>query len=179
MLIMIKKRSDPLVIGKVVGEVVDSFSPTAKMSVIYNSKNHVYNGHHLLPSTLISKPKVLLHAAGDFSTFFTLIMTDPDVPGPSDPFLREHVHWIVTNIPGSTDSSFGREVVSYEMPRPNIGIHRLVFILYKQKKRMQSVSVPLCRDGFCSRKFSVEHELGQPVAALFFNCQRETAARAR
>lgn len=70
---MIKKRSDPLVIGKVIGEVVDSFSPTAKMSVIYNSKNHVYNGHHLLPSTLISKPKVLLHAAGDFTTFFTLV----------------------------------------------------------------------------------------------------------
>lgn len=21
------------------------------------------------------------------------IMTDPDVPGPSDPYLREHLHW--------------------------------------------------------------------------------------
>lgn len=20
-------------------------------------------------------------------------MTDPDVPGPSDPYLREHLHW--------------------------------------------------------------------------------------
>ncbi|KAG6415172.1 hypothetical protein SASPL_122576 [Salvia splendens] len=99
-------------------------------------------------------------------------MTDvPDVPGPSDPYLREHLH--------CTDSSLGREVVNYEMPRPNIGIHRLVFILYKQKKRMQSVSVPLCRDGFCSRKFADEHELGQPVAAHFFNCQRDSAARTR
>lgn len=67
------RSSDPLVIGKVIGEVVDSFFPTAKMSVIYNSNNHVYNGHHLLPSTLTSKPKVLLHSAGDFRTFFTLV----------------------------------------------------------------------------------------------------------
>ncbi|KAK4492264.1 hypothetical protein RD792_003067, partial [Penstemon davidsonii] len=51
------------------------------------------------------------------------IMTDPDVPGPSDPYLREHLHWIVTDIPGTTDSTFGKEVVSYEMPRPKIGIH--------------------------------------------------------
>ena len=23
------------------------------------------------------------------------VMTDPDVPGPSDPYLREHVHWYI------------------------------------------------------------------------------------
>lgn len=26
-------------------------------------------------------------------------MTDPDVPGPSDPYLREHLHWYTLNIP--------------------------------------------------------------------------------
>lgn len=25
-------------------------------------------------------------------------MTDPDVPGPSDPYLREHLHWYTLNI---------------------------------------------------------------------------------
>lgn len=24
-------------------------------------------------------------------------MTDPDVPGPSDPYLREHLHWYALN----------------------------------------------------------------------------------
>ncbi|KAI3461298.1 hypothetical protein Pfo_017961 [Paulownia fortunei] len=171
--------SDPLVIGRVVGDVVDNFSTTVKMSVIYNSKQHVYNGHELFPSTVTSKPKVEVHG-GDMRTFFTLIMTDPDVPGPSDPYLREHLHWIITDIPGTTDSTFGREVVSYEMPSPNIGIHRFVFLLFKQKKRLQGViSPPLCRDGFNSRKFAEENELGLPVSAVFFNCQRETAARRR
>ncbi|CAI9774566.1 unnamed protein product [Fraxinus pennsylvanica] len=169
--------SDPLVIGRVIGDVIDYFSPTVKMSVIYNSDKHVYNGHELFPSTVAFKPKVEVHG-GDMRSFFTLIMTDPDVPGPSDPFLREYLHWIVTDIPGTTDSSFGREVMSYELPKPNIGIHRLAFILFKQKKR-QIVSAPPSRDKFNTRKFAEENELGLPVAAVFFNCQRETAARRR
>lgn len=61
-------------------------------------------------------------------------MTDPDVPGPSDPYMREHLHWfvshlfinfliklksyefififrIVTDIPGTTDASFGMNLI--------------------------------------------------------------------
>ncbi|CAK9184723.1 unnamed protein product [Ilex paraguariensis] len=73
-----------------------------------------------------------------------------------------------------------KEVVSYEKPRPNIGIHRLVFLLFKQQRR-QAVNTPppALRDGFSTRKFAEENELGLPVAAVFFNCQRETAARRR
>nr|AZL87178.1 terminal flower1-like b [Petunia x hybrida] len=171
------KMSDPLVIGRVVGDVIDYFSPSVNMSVIYNSNKHVYNGHELFPSSVTSKPRVEVHG-GDMRSFFTMIMTDPDVPGPSDPYLREHLHRIVTDIPGTTDSSFGKEVVGYEMPMPNIGIHRFVFLLFKQKKR-QTMSAPLSRDRFNTRKFAEENEFGSPVAAVFFNCQRETAARRR
>lgn len=64
------------------------------------------------------------------------------------------------------------------MPRPNIGIHRFVFVLFKQKQR-QVVRPPASRDGFNTRKFAEENELGLPVAAVFFNAQRETAARRR
>ncbi|KAG8387499.1 hypothetical protein BUALT_Bualt02G0027500 [Buddleja alternifolia] len=174
---MAKLSSDPLVIGKVIGDVVDNFSTTVKMSVTYNSTKHVYNGHELFPSTVTVKPRVEV-LGSDMRSFFTLIMTDPDVPGPSDPYLREHLHWIVSDIPGTTNSSF--EIVSYEMPRPTIGIHRFAFVLFKQKKRDQGVMIPpACRDKFNSRKFAEENELGLPVAAVFFNCQRETAARRR
>ncbi|KAF3558343.1 hypothetical protein F2Q69_00016781 [Brassica cretica] len=107
------------------------------------------------------------------------VMTDPDVPGPSDPYLREHLHWIVTDIPGTTDVTFGKEIVGYEMPRPNIGIHRFVYLLFKQNRRGSVVSVPSYRDQFNTRMFAYENDLGLPVAAVFFNCQRETAARRR
>ncbi|KAF7823243.1 CEN-like protein 2 [Senna tora] len=158
--------SDPLVIGRVIGDVVDNFSASVKMSVTYNSNKKVYNGHEFFPSSLTTKPKV---------------MTDPDVPGPSDPYLREHLHWIVTDIPGTTDATFGKELVKYEIPRPNIGIHRYVFLLYKQKRRSDTVvmKTPNSRDGFNARTFALDNDLGPPVAALFFNAQRETAPRRR
>ncbi|CAI0544297.1 unnamed protein product [Linum tenue] len=181
--------SDPLVVGRVIGDVVDSFNPSVKMKVTYSSTKQqqhqqVFNGHELFPSALTHKPKVEV-LGGDLRSFFTLVMTDPDFPGPSDPYLREHLHWVVTDIPGTTDATFGREVVSYEMPRPTIGIHRYVFLLFKQKRRLllnppsSASSTTILRDNFDSRKFAVDNQLGLPVAALYFNAQRETAARRR
>ncbi|OMO49508.1 Phosphatidylethanolamine-binding protein PEBP [Corchorus capsularis] len=158
------KLSDPLVVGRVIGDVVDAINPCVKITVTFNSNKQVYNGHEFFPSSVTTKPKV---------------MTDPDVPGPSDPYLKEHLHWIVTDIPGTTDASFGREVVNYEMPRPNIGIHRFVFLLFKQKRRQTVRFTPTSRDQFNTRKFAEDNELGLPVAAVYFNAQRETAARRR
>ncbi|KAM7526067.1 hypothetical protein LguiA_015969 [Lonicera macranthoides] len=173
---MSSRMSEPLIVGRVIGDVLDPFTPSIRMGVSYNNKI-VCNGHELFPSFLTSKPKVEV-LGGDMRTFFTLVMTDPDVPGPSDPYLREHLHWIVTDIPGTTDITFGREMVSYEIPRPNIGIHRFVFVLFKQKRR-QAVNPPSSRDYFNTRSFAAENDLGLPVAAVFFNAQRETAARRR
>ncbi|CAM8975940.1 unnamed protein product [Rhodiola kirilowii] len=172
---MALKMSDPLVVGAVVTDVIDSFYPTTKMCVMYSKK--VYNGHELLPSAVSGKPRVDIHG-GDLRTFFTLVMTDPDVPGPSDPYMREHLHWIVTDIPGTTDATFGRELVGYEKPNPNIGIHRFVFVLFKQRQR-GSVSSPASRDRFCTRNFAAQNDLGLPVAAVYFDAQRESAARRR
>ncbi|XP_039117983.1 CEN-like protein 2 [Dioscorea cayenensis subsp. rotundata] len=171
------REMEPLVVGRVIGEVLDYFIPSIKMAVSYNSNKLVFNGHEFYPSALTSKPRVEVQGE-DLRSLFTLLMTDPDVPGPSDPYLREHLHWIVTDIPGTTDASFGREVVNYESPRPNIGIHRFIFVLFKQKKRL-SVSAPASRDGFNTRQFAEENDLGLPVAAVYFNAQRETAARRR
>ncbi|RZC76213.1 hypothetical protein C5167_000399 [Papaver somniferum] len=142
---------EPLSVGRVIGDVLDSFTPTVKMSVTFNCNKQVCNGHELFPFTVTTKPKVEVHGS-DMRSFFTLIMTDPDVPGPSDPYLREHLHWIVTDIPGTTDATF---------------------------EKRQSVSSPSSRDHFNTRKFAEANELGLPVAAVFFDAQRETAARRR
>ncbi|CAF1833242.1 hypothetical protein HID58_059871 [Brassica napus] len=175
---MARISADPLMVGRVIGDVVDSCLQAVKMTVTYNCDKQVYNGHELFPSAVTNKPKVEVHG-GDMRSFFTLVMTDPDVPGPSDPYLREHLHWIVTDIPGTTDVTFGNEIVGYEMPRPNIGIHRFVYLLFKQNRRGSVVSVPSYRDQFNTRMFAHDNDLGLPVAAVFFNCQRETAARCR
>ncbi|GJW46948.1 CEN-like protein 2 [Tanacetum coccineum] len=84
----------PLVLGRVVGDVVDPFVPSVNMCVMYkDSSNQVYiMANERSPFSVTSKPRVDVHGE-DLRSFFTLIMTDPDTPGPSDPYLREHLHW--------------------------------------------------------------------------------------
>jgi hypothetical protein len=129
---------EPLSIGIVVGEVVDIFTPSVGMNVVYSSNKQVANGHELMPSVIISKPRVEI-GGNDMRTAYTLvslkqlyiyvvlqyiflqllimliqlillsqllsfflifkIMTDPDAPSPSDPYLREHLHWFVSSTP--------------------------------------------------------------------------------
>ncbi|KAH9626192.1 hypothetical protein KSS87_018117, partial [Heliosperma pusillum] len=107
---------EPLIVGRVIGEVVDIFNPSVKMVVTYNSSKQVSNGHEIMPNVIVSKPRVEI-GGEDMRSAYTLIMVDPDAPSPSDPYLREHLHWIVTDIPGTTDISFGKEIVSYDTPK--------------------------------------------------------------
>ncbi|XP_051142530.1 CEN-like protein 1 [Andrographis paniculata] len=171
------RHVEPLSVGRVIGEVVDNFIPSVKLSVTYNTNKQVSNGHELMPGLVAFKPRVDI-GGEDMRAAYTLVMTDPDVPGPSDPYLREHLHWIVTDIPGTTDVSFGREIVGYEAPKPVIGIHRYVFVLFRQRSR-HSVVPPPSRDHFNTRRFAQDNALGLPVAAVYFNAQRETACRRR
>ena len=69
---MAKMSADPLVIGRVVGDVIGSFTPTVKMSVTYSPNKQVYNGHEFFPSHVTTKPKVEVHG-DDMRSFFTLV----------------------------------------------------------------------------------------------------------
>lgn len=171
------RLTGPLTVGRVIGDVLDMFTPSIKISVVYNSHTQVNNGFELMPSAITAPPRVEV-VGGDMRTFYTLIMTDPDAPSPSDPTEREYLHWIVTDIPGTTSNSFGKDIVSYESPRPIIGIHRYVIALFQQKGR-QTVVPPRSRHRFNTRHFAQNNGLGLPVAAVYFNVQRETAARTR
>ncbi|KAH9295801.1 hypothetical protein KI387_039389 [Taxus chinensis] len=170
---------DPLTLGRVIGDVVDPFvASDSKFTVTYTSRQ-VKNGCELKPSAIAIKPHVEIGGnTQDLRTFYTLIMTDPDAPSPSDPTLREYLHWMVADIPATTSASLGVELMNYEPPRPTIGIHRFVFMLFKQVGR-QSVSPPPSRGSFNTRSFTQRHGLGSPVAAVYFNAQKETAGRRR
>lgn len=144
---------DPLVVGRVIGDVVDMFVPAVKMSVYYGSK-HVSNGCDIKPSLSVDPPKVtisghsdelytlvrflaayvfcmflhagvfyakiictvlffslfvhvdllgccarflqmIIHISNKLMIWFLQVMTDPDAPSPSEPRMREWVHWYV------------------------------------------------------------------------------------
>ncbi|XP_072960837.1 protein MOTHER of FT and TFL1 homolog 1-like [Typha angustifolia] len=169
---------DPLVVGRVIGDVVDLFVPTISISVKYGVK-HVNNGCDIKPSIAGAPPT--LQIAGRTTDLYTLVMTDPDAPSPSDPTMREWLHWLVINMPGGTDPSQGEEVVPYMGPKPPVGIHRYVLVLFQQRSRLAPTGAPPpeSRANFSTRGFAAEHELGLPVAAVYFNSQKEPGNRRR
>ncbi|KAG0488798.1 hypothetical protein HPP92_007609 [Vanilla planifolia] len=152
---------DPLVIGNIVGEVLDPFTRSAWMKVIYNEQE-VTNGSELKPSMVAKEPRVEIGGHGR-GALYTLVMIDPDAPSPSNP-TKENTYT-------------GNEVVSYESPKPTAGIHRIVFIVFRQSVR-QTIYAPGWRQNFNTRDLAQLYNLGLPVAAMYFNCQRRMAVEA-
>ncbi|XP_024395460.1 protein MOTHER of FT and TFL1 isoform X1 [Physcomitrium patens] len=157
----------------------------------------VTNGCQLKPSATAQAPEIQLSDKSGDNNYYTLVMTDPDAPSPSEPSLREWLHWIVTDIPGNSGgsetntgfswlseqatstSSSGRELVPYIGPRPPIGIHRYIFVLFKQPSQSFLISPPAARNNFSTRNFAAYYGLGLPVAATYCNSQKEPASRSR
>jgi len=88
-------------------------------------------GAVLKPAQTASPPTIEYEA--EPGAFYTLVMTDPDAPSRANPLFREFVHWVVVDIPGS-DVGNGITLAAYNPAAPphNAGLHRYVFLLYKQ-----------------------------------------------
>jgi len=69
--IFMSRLMEPLSVGRVIGEVVDIFSPSVRMNVTYSTKE-VANGHELMPSTIMAKPRVEI-GGDDMRTAYTLV----------------------------------------------------------------------------------------------------------
>lgn len=66
-------------------------------------------------------------------------------------------------------------------PQPPIGIHRHVFAAFRQAGGLMETvkGKPAERGMFSTRQFASENQLGLPVAALYFNSQKQPAANKR
>ncbi|KAL0442846.1 UNVERIFIED_CONTAM: protein MOTHER of FT and TFL1 [Sesamum latifolium] len=168
---------DPLVVGGVIGDVVDMFVPAAELSLHYGIK-HLCNGIDINPISAAQRPRLLItgSVAAAPPNYYTLVMVDPDAPSPSEPTFREWLHWLVIDIPEGSDASEGKEVMEYMGPQPPTGIHRYVFVAFKQNGLMKTVRRrPVERGHFNTRQFASENDLGLPAAALYFNSQKQPA----
>ncbi|KAL0802060.1 hypothetical protein Bca101_057236 [Brassica carinata] len=144
---------DPLVVGRVVGDVVDPFTRLISLKVTYGQRQ-VSNGMDLRSSQVLNKPTVEI-GGEDLRNFYTLV-----------------------HIPATTGTAFGNELVCYENPSPTSGIHRVALILFRQLGR-QTVFAPQWRQRFNTREFAENYNLGLPVAAVYFDCQRENGCGGR
>ncbi|KAH0898028.1 hypothetical protein HID58_047596, partial [Brassica napus] len=160
---------DPLVLARVVGDVVDPFMRLISLTVNYGQRQ-VTNGLDLRTSQVLNKPTVEI-GGDDLRNFYTLLrdvfrvscmhncfgvlvifpeifliimLWCPDVPSPSNPHLREYLHWLVTDIPATTGTAFG--------------IHRVALMLSRQLRR-QTVYAPEWRQRFNTRAFAENNNL--------------------
>ena len=62
---------DPLVVGRVIGDVIDSFTRSISIRATYNNRE-ISNGCELKPSQVVNQPRVEIGGT-DLRTFFTLV----------------------------------------------------------------------------------------------------------
>ena len=66
------RAMEPLTVGRVVGDVVDIFTPSVRMTVTYNSNKQVANGYEFMPSVIVYKPRVEI-GGEDMRAAYTLV----------------------------------------------------------------------------------------------------------
>lgn len=64
---------DPLVVGHVIGDVLDNFTKVASFKVLYNNRE-LTNGSELKPSAVVHEPRVEI-GGRDMRTLYTLVST--------------------------------------------------------------------------------------------------------
>nr|XP_003705916.2 PREDICTED: 54S ribosomal protein L35, mitochondrial-like isoform X2 [Megachile rotundata] len=159
----------------VVPDVIDEVPPSV-LKVSYPSNVTVDLGNVLTPTKVKDPPTVTWDA--DANALYTLCMTDPDAPSRKEPKFREWHHWLVGNIPGS-DVSKGEVLSDYigSGPPQGTGLHRYVFLLYKQPSKLTFDEPRLTnrsgdkRGNFSIRKFAKKYNLGQPIAGNLYQAE--------
>lgn len=105
-------------------------------------------------------------------------MTDPDAPSRAQPKFREFRHWLVANIPGNKIDQ-GEVVAAYvgSGPPKGTGLHRYVFLLYKQPGKLEIDEPHVAnnsrrnRPKFKAAEFAIKYNLGAPIAGNFYQAQ--------
>ncbi|CAD6999751.1 protein D3 [Ceratitis capitata] len=159
----------------VVPDVI-SCVPQEIVTVCYPSGAAVEQGNVLTPTLVKDQPTVTWKA--DPNAFYTLCMTDPDAPSRKEPTFREWHHWLVGNIPGC-DVSKGEVLSAYigSGPPPGTGLHRYVFLVYKQSGKLTFDEKRLPnnsgndRGGFKIAAFAKKYNLGDPVAGNLYQAE--------
>ncbi|KFM57900.1 Phosphatidylethanolamine-binding protein 1, partial [Stegodyphus mimosarum] len=159
----------------VVPDVVDTV-PQYTAEIRYGD-NVVSLGNELTP-TQVKDPPTHISYPAEKGGLYTLCMTDPDAPSRQNPKYREWHHWLVVNIP-ETDVSSGTVLSEYvgSGPPKGTGLHRYVFLVYKQpgklncdEKRLPNTSGDH-RGNFKIQNFAKKYNLGHPIAGNFYQAK--------
>ncbi|XP_075148650.1 protein D3-like [Haematobia irritans] len=161
--------------NEIVPDVIPQ-APSILLKVSYDNGLKADKGNELTPTQVQKQPTVEWSA--DDNEYFTLIMTDPDAPSRTDPKFREFRHWLVGNVPGNHIDQ-GEVIAAYvgSGPPKGTGLHRYVFLLYKQPGKLEfdeervGNNTRKDRPKFKAAKFAEKYNLGAPIAGNFYQAQ--------
>ncbi|XP_013792173.1 protein D3-like isoform X2 [Limulus polyphemus] len=161
--------------NEIVPDVLD-VTPTHLLEVKYGD-DEVNLGNELTP-TQVKDPPTYINYPFEANDFYTLCMTDPDAPSRQNPKFREWHHWLVVNIPGK-DICKGEVLSDYigSAPPKGTGLHRYVFVVYKQPECLNPTEKQLTntsgkhRGNFKIRDFAAKYDLGDPWAGNFYQAE--------
>ncbi|KAJ3000123.1 hypothetical protein HKX48_003259 [Thoreauomyces humboldtii] len=158
------------VIPDVVPETLD-FKPAFELSVKFPSGKKAALGKELPATACLSAPTVTWPA--DPESYYTVMMVDPDVPNRDKPSQGEYRHWVVSNILGDNVEK-GEDLTLYEEPQPpqGSGLHRYVFLLYKQKGRLDLPVFEGKRTHWGGHRWAKSKAM-QLEGVTFFQCQEK------
>ena len=133
------------------------FKPWGILSVNYKKNLTVELGNVLGVPETQDYPEITFELNTEQSIkdddLFTLVMTDPDAPTRSDPIYGEYCHYVETDIKLTGKKTIlkdGNVVMKHIGPAPpaGTGLHRYVFLLYKQPSGVNSNTFTKIEDNF-------------------------------
>ncbi|XP_011707284.1 PREDICTED: protein D2-like isoform X2 [Wasmannia auropunctata] len=172
---LLSSMAQALKTHEVIPDVVNKV-PANVLNVTYPNNLVVEIGKVLTPTQVKDQPNV--QWSGEANALYTLCMTDPDAPSRQNPKFREWHHWLVGNIPGS-DVSKGEVLSQYigSGPPQGTGLHRYVFLLYKQPGKLTFDEKRLTnrsgnnRGKFSIKSFAKKYKLGDPIAGNMYQAE--------
>nr|XP_018911681.1 PREDICTED: protein D3-like isoform X1 [Bemisia tabaci] len=158
----------------IVPDVIDVF-PENMLQIEYQNHKEVSFGNYLSCWDAIEQP-VNISYPTEPNAYYALIMTDPDCSLKESPTHRELQHWVLVNIPGAnwTQGFCLTEYIGI-LRDYEFGVHRYVFLLYKQPGKLKFTERVLdvrpvleSRCKFSTRNFAKKYKFGDPIAVNFF-----------
>jgi len=118
---------------------------------IWINKKKVISGQYIDLVLTENKPQVKIIDKSQY--YYTLLMVDPDAPSHENPIYKYYLHWLVINT--------NMEIVKYMKPQPPIhsGIHRYVFMLFRQEYYIEPTIIFKSRKNFDLTSFVKKYRL--------------------
>ncbi|KAI8884803.1 PEBP-like protein [Backusella circina FSU 941] len=154
--------------------VPEGFSPSTLLDIKYPSGEDVALGNFIKPEDSAQQPTVNF-IPDDENSHYTLVLIDPDAPTRDDPKMSPYRHWVVCNIPGSSNFVQATEISSYmgPAPPPGTGDHRYIYLLYKQPSAGASAQVLSKNRGCWAHDAYVKESKLELVSVNFFISKKD------